>query len=323
MFKYADYIYTVYTEKSFTQAAKKLYISQPSLSATIKKTEELLGFTIFDRSITPLSLTSAGKMYIRAIEDVRRIERDLKNNIGEIYSLNIGSVSVGGASFISSFILPKIIMEFTKIYPGVKIDLIESNSANLQEKLISEEIEILVDYDFDSRFYSFYSLMKEHILLAVPKSFAEHYDLRGILSVKDVTDGKHLYPDIPCTDLGIFKDEPFILLKSGNNMHKTSNRICKDYGFVPKALISVDQLLTAYNISSSGMGLSFTTDTMISSSAESDNLVFCKIDSAFAERTLYIAHKKKKNMSPAVIRFVEIGRKVYKNGLCTVSGSAK
>lgn len=312
MFRYADYIYKIYTEQSFTEAAKKLFISQPSLSATIKKTEEELGFKIFDRSVTPLALTDAGKMYIKAIEELHRVERDLRNSVEDINSLNVGTVSVGGASFISSFVLPEIIMQFTKLYPKVKINLIESNSPALQDKLLSEEIEILVDYDFDSRFYSSYPLMKEHILLALPEIYKNRLNKDEIFTADDIKEGKHLSKSIKKVDISKFKDEKFILLKSGNNMHKNSYKICKEYGFTPKALIKVDQLLTAYNIASSGMGIAFTTDTMITNAIGNENLIFCRIDSIYDERTLYIAHKKKKNISPAVTEFVRVGQKTYK-----------
>ena len=51
MFKYADYIYEIYKQGSFTKAAKKLYISQPSISAMVKKAERQLGFSIFIKGL--------------------------------------------------------------------------------------------------------------------------------------------------------------------------------------------------------------------------------------------------------------------------------
>ena len=64
MFQTLKYVYEIYKEGSFSRAAKNLYISQPSLSATIKKLEQDIGITIFDRSTTPVQLTDAGKVYI-------------------------------------------------------------------------------------------------------------------------------------------------------------------------------------------------------------------------------------------------------------------
>ncbi len=312
MFKYANYVYEIYKEQSFTKAAKKLFISQPSLSATVRKAEEELGFKIFNRETVPVSLTDVGQIYISAIEEIYRIENNLKDSINSIYSLMVGDISVSGAAFISSFLLPKVIMEFSKRYPKINIQLIEDNSINLQEKLLSEEIDVLIDYDFDRESFEAFPLKKEHILLAVPKQHRINGQLGNIaLTTEDIICQRHLNEETPCVDLQIFKQEKFIQLKPKNNMYKSSYSICSDYGFAPQPVISVDQLLTAYNIAGSGMGITFTTDTMIRSAARYENLLFYKLNSSHAERILYIAYKKKKHISPAVSEFINVAREIY------------
>ncbi len=72
MFTWKKYVYEVYREKSFSKAAQNLYISQPSLSARIKKVEERIGVPLFDRSTSPLQLTEVGKAYIEAAEEIGR-----------------------------------------------------------------------------------------------------------------------------------------------------------------------------------------------------------------------------------------------------------
>ena len=65
MLKEMDYIYAVYEEKSFSRAAKKLFVSQPALSNMVKKAEKEIGAPIFDRSTIPLTVTPAGEYYIQ------------------------------------------------------------------------------------------------------------------------------------------------------------------------------------------------------------------------------------------------------------------
>ncbi len=317
MFKYADYIYKVYEEKSFTAAAQKLFVSQPALSAMIRKAEEELGFKIFNRETTPVSLTDLGQMYIAAVEDMYRVQQNLKDGINNVTSLMAGNIRVGGAAFISSFILPKIIMAFSKQYPKINVDIMESNSLNLQEKLLAEEIEVLIDYDFrDNKFVSF-PLKKEHILLSVPKEHPLNVTLKNMaLTADDVVSNVHLQSNMPCVDLGLFADESFIQLKPKNNMYKSSCAICSEYGFTPQPIISVDQLMTAYNMAGAGMGLTFTTDTVVKAAARYENLLFYKLDSVHAERTLYIAHKKKKYIGPTVNEFINVARELYVEGIC-------
>ena len=60
--KEMHYIYTIYQERSFSKAAKKLFVSQPALSAVVKKAEKEVGEQIFDRSTLPFSVTFAPTM---------------------------------------------------------------------------------------------------------------------------------------------------------------------------------------------------------------------------------------------------------------------
>ena len=78
MTNYKEHIYAVYQEKSFSKAAKKLYVSQPWLSATVKKAEQELGLPLFDRSTNPISLTKAGRYYIERIEQIMAIETEME-----------------------------------------------------------------------------------------------------------------------------------------------------------------------------------------------------------------------------------------------------
>ena len=58
MFQGMEYVYEVYKERSFSKAAANLFISQPSLSANVKRIEKKIGYPIFDRSTKPLGLTN-------------------------------------------------------------------------------------------------------------------------------------------------------------------------------------------------------------------------------------------------------------------------
>ena len=73
MLDYKEYIYAVYQERSFSKAARKLFVSQPWLSATVKKVEQGLKRQLFDRSTTPISLTEDGQYYIENVERIMNI----------------------------------------------------------------------------------------------------------------------------------------------------------------------------------------------------------------------------------------------------------
>lgn len=312
MFKYADYIYEIYKEKSFTKAAKNLYISQPALSATVRKLEEEMQVQIFDRSTSPLTLTPEGEAYIRAIEEIFAIKKDFENYIIDVSRLNVGSISISGANFISSYVLPKIIVPFSEKYPMINIDLLESNSKTLTEELINEKIDLLIDYNNDQKLIETYPLFDETILLCVPASMEINKKYaQNALGSEDIRNGRYLNNSIKSITPKGFKNEKFLMLKMGNSMNTHGFKICNEAGFNPDVAIYFDQLMTAYNMAASGLGICFVTDTLIKAVAPNNDLIYYKIDSEYAKRTVYLLHKKKRYLNRAVKEFIKTACEVY------------
>lgn len=309
MYKIDDYIYEVYKEKSFTIASKKLFVSQPALSSSIKKVESELGIEIFDRASKPLRLTETGELYIKMIEDLSRIRENFNNAIYEINNLKKGNVVVGGTNFLSSCVLPSIINTFMKEYSGININLVESNSEDLKEKALNGEIDVVVDYGFDENVFDSKLLKSENVFICVAKNsdFAKRNREYSILADEirnGVEDNK---PYLPICTLD---NQKFILLKKGNDMEDRANKIFKEAGVKVDVSLKLDQLMTAYNLSMKGLGLCFVTDTLIDSSDKGDGVYF-KIDSKFASRNIYIAHRKNISIRRSVKAFIDTSIKLY------------
>lgn len=313
MFKYADYIYEIYKEKSFTKAAKNLFISQPALSAAVKKLEEELHIKIFDRS-APLALTLEGTAYIKAIEDMYNIKKDFENYIIDVSNLNVGSICISGANFISSYVIPKIIVPFSKKHPTISVELVESNSKTLINELINENIDLLIDYNIDETLIDAHPLFSETILLCVPRLLKINSKLSDYaLSNEDIRNNVHLSDNIKKIKLNDLKDESFLMMKSGNSMNYHGFNMCHEAGFEPQVSIYFDQLMTSYNMASSGLGICFVTDTLVKEVSPNNNLLYYKIDSEYAKRTVYILHKKKRYVNKVIREFMNTALEVYRN----------
>lgn len=173
MFVWKKYVYEVYKERSFTKAAQNLYISQPSLSARIKKIEEIVGEPLFDRSTTPLQLTEVGKVYIEAAEEITQIEQRVENYINDLAGLKTGNLAVGASTLFAAYVVPSLITQFNQKFPDVHIQLIEGNTAELEEMLGSNALDFVIDnYHYDSILYNKELYCEKIYYLQVPKHFA-------------------------------------------------------------------------------------------------------------------------------------------------------
>ena len=309
-----DYVYEVYKEKSFSIAAKNLYLSQPALSASVKKVEKELGITIFDRSTSPITLTEEGKVYIEAVEKLKSIIDETKVKLSDMNELKSGTIRVSGENFVSSFIMPKIIMAFTEKYPGIKVELIESNAPDLRQLLLTDSVDLLIAHDFDKNLFTNESIFEETLLLAVPENFEENEMYKAYaLSRNDIINGKHLEESCPKVNLSVFKDSPFILLKKGNDTRRRANLIFSESGVEPTNVkIYLDQLITSYNMVCFGLGVAIVNDVLVKNSSQT-GCKYYKISGRSAHRTMSIGYKKNKYCSKVMKAFIDVAKEVYKS----------
>ena len=101
MFYGMNYVLEVYKTQSFSKAAQNLYISQPALSAAIKKIENKVGAPLFDRSVSPIQLTECGEEYIRTAKKILDLEDEFAYQVGMFQELKAGNLSLGGTNFFA------------------------------------------------------------------------------------------------------------------------------------------------------------------------------------------------------------------------------
>ena len=308
MFVWKKYVYEVYKERSFTKAAQNLYISQPSLSARIKKIEEIIGEPLFDRSTTPLQLTEVGKVYIEAAEEITQIEQRVENYINDLAGLKTGNLAVGASTLFAAYVVPSLITQFNQKFPDVHIQLIEGNTAELEEMLGSNALDFVIDnYHYDSILYNKELYCEENILLAVPKHFAVNEELGMYqLSYKNIKNKNYLNQKYPAVPLGRFADLPFIMLTQGNDTRTRGDRLCRNVGFKPNIVLEFNQQSTAYMASSTQLGATFISDILVSQLPTFENLVYYKLDGEEAKIKVFFYYKTHKYKTRVMEEFVRM-----------------
>ena len=308
MFTWKKYVYEVYKERSFTKAAQNLYISQPSLSARIKKIEEIIGEPLFDRSTTPLQLTEVGKVYIEAAEEITQIEQRVENYINDLAGLKTGNLAVGASTLFAAYVVPSLITQFNQKFPDVHIQLIEGNTAELEEMLGSNALDFVIDnYHYDSILYNKELYCEENILLAVPKHFAVNEELGMYqLSYKNIKNKNYLSRKYPAVPLERFANLPFIMLTQGNDTRTRGDRLCRNVGFKPNIVLEFNQQSTAYMASSTQLGATFISDILVSQLPTFENLVYYKLDGEEAKRKVFFYYKTHKYKTRVMEEFIRM-----------------
>ena len=310
-----DYVYAVWQERSFSAAARRLFVSQPALSAAVRKVEKDLGLPIFDRSRSPLQLTDAGKAYIGAAERIYRIQKDLKRYCDDLAGLESGTLQLGGTNFFASCFLPPMIEAFSQKYPQIRLTVTESDSADLYNKLATEELDIIVDSGvYDASLYEILPFYTDHLLLAVPTALAvnRQMELAGaMLRREDVLAGRHRDGSAAAVSLAVFAGEEFLLLGRGNDMYRRSKGLFQANGIVPKVRLYLNQLMTAFHMARRGLGITFLTDTLVSIAAPTEDLVYYRLEGELAMRETFLAVKKRGYRTKAMEGFLASSLGLY------------
>lgn len=303
-----EYVYEVYKEGSFSKAAANLYISQPALSATVKKVEKKIGMPIFDRSTVPVQLTECGKKYVKTAEKIMDLEEDFQCYVGNLNELRTGRLCIGGTYLFISFVLPGIIKKFREKFPKVKLNLVEAHTSQIEKKLFSGEVDLILDnYPMDEEIYDRRFFMKETLLLAVPASF-ESNKAAGTwgMTSEDIKRNVHLNPEVYGVSLKLFEDDPFLMLRAHNDTRERVETICKRANFVPKTALKMDQILSTLAYTERGMGISIVSDTVVKGLPYNRNIVYYKIDDPAAQRNVYFYYRKNKYFTKCMAEFMKI-----------------
>ncbi|WP_249870776.1 LysR family transcriptional regulator [Oceanobacillus saliphilus] len=292
--KILSYVIMIANEKSFSKAALKLHIAQPSLSYQIIKLEKELGIDLFIRGRRGVQLTYAGKSFVKRAMEILDQFKQLRDEMVDIANMKNGQLSIGSLSITGAILLPDAISIFKREYPGIDILLIEDNLKNLESLLSYGEIEIsLLSMPFINNEIEKEIIMEEEILLAVPSS-------HPLSRLKEV-------------NLSMFKDESFILLKEGTSFRAKTELIFQEAGFNPSVIFESINIYTCHSLASSGIGITFIPEMALREFNKNENIVYLPIqNSKNSTREVVIAYKSDRYLSKAARSFIDIVKFVAK-----------
>ncbi len=292
-----EYVLAINEEKSFSKAAKKLFISQPSLSQYINRLEGQLGVTLFDRNTIPLSLTYEGELYINSVKSIMNIVTNMQKSFEDISDLKMGRVNIGLTPSKANSPLPAILPVFKKEYPGIELIITERTSSELEDMLLRGQVDIcLLNLPIKSKGIEYDAIKKENIYIAAPPDFVPP---KGVN-----TEAK--YPQIRLEDL---KEEQFILLHSSQRLRQIADSIFNKENFKPKILLETASIETSLRLSAAGMGFSFVPESYVRFSGLSNPPKYYTL-SHDLNWTLVIAYREGAYRTKAVNAFAETAKRV-------------
>ncbi|MEH7385675.1 LysR family transcriptional regulator [Bacillus sp. JJ1521] len=285
------YFTTVIECSTFTAAAQKLHISQPSLSTSIKLLEKELGFALLDRSKGELRLTTEGKIlyqeakrlifhYERVYDEMVRLKDDgpLELSIGIIES--------------SKFWVSKVLAEFKKEFPNVFIRLLDAPSLQDVEKALDNfEVHLAITNQYiNSKYIESIPLYDERLVALLPINHSLGY--KNFITILDL------------------KDENFIISKEGFQTRSDILNAFQKAGIKPNIQFEIERFETACNLVEEGLGVTVAPENYIKY-INNPNFHFKRIHDGLTSRTVYLTLDKNRYLPPLVKTFISLVKKYF------------
>lgn len=249
------YITTVADCRSITAAARKLYISQPSLSHIVSKVEQDVGVKLFDRGTSPLTITYAGEKYVETARKILLMSDNLRKELIDAGLGEKGRINFGMPTERAGYMLPAVIPEFKKQYPGIELQVMEAKSDELLQAILRDDISFYVIPRSQGELpvgLKAESIYREQLLLVAEGSMLTEDMFLDEPSVLHMTESKRKNR---CVNLSKMANLPFIMLKKGHAIRKKTDLVLRQYGIDPRIMIELSSCISAVQLAAAGLGV--------------------------------------------------------------------
>lgn len=167
------YIVAVARERNFRRAAEKSFVSQPALSLAIKKLEEELGVSLFERKTSEVTMTPVGERVVeqaaKVLDEAARI-RDIAQQGSDQLT---GALRLGVIHTIGPYLLPDLITVLSQVAPRMPLEVEENTTANLEIQLRSGAVDVaIIALPFDVPGVETLAVYDEKFMVVVPSGHA-------------------------------------------------------------------------------------------------------------------------------------------------------
>ncbi len=303
-------------ELNFTQASKRLYISQQAVSSHISKLESYYGVKLFERS-SPMVLTEAGRaLKKRAVEIFDSVD-NYAREIQDLKDFRQGELTVGITVTRGTIMLPPLLCAFNQFFPQIRLHLIEGTFHDDVIATLNEgKLDLCICYNpANTENLRLIPLFEEKFFILVPnKLLGENLpELNGPGRTVSIETFSHL---------------PFIAQNVKTSSGQNFQKLCQRAGFRPRILLSTDNLITGAALSMAGLGAYVLPRSFVSSQFQQSHCMenFLFSQEALAQVSIYeldtreigkfqvsICALKGRFLTRAAREFIALAKEIYSN----------
>ncbi|WP_339235660.1 LysR family transcriptional regulator [Oceanobacillus sp. FSL W7-1281] len=277
--------YITAIEKNFSKAAHRLFITQPSVSHSIKQLENELGMQLFTRTSKGVLLTKEGDVLFDYLKQAFDLIHHAEQKMTEMKNLQSGSVTVGGSDSTCKHYLLPYIQTFQEFYPDIQIRLQHGSTPQILEKLENGLIDIgIVHLPVHQNNISITEFLSIHSTFVAGKKL-QHLSKEKL-------------------SLSAIQEYPLISFSEASSSRKFLNQLFLKRELDVQPDIEVGSVELLIECAKIGMGIAFVTKELVLKELADKELFEVSIDEVIEKRQIGLATKKGASLSLAADTFL-------------------
>lgn len=285
--KRLDFFCQVVELKSFTKAAEKLHLTQPTVSEGVRLLEETLGESLLDRMGREVLPTPAGKVLYRYARRILQLRDEAKRAVSDLRDSAGGLLSLGASTIPGAYLLPRLIEAYSKQYPGAEVALKISGTGQVLDDLLQERLELaLVGGMSTVRGLEWHACFGDELVLIVPPH--------------------HRWASLEQIDPAELLEEPILLREAGSGTRTTLEQYLRQYKVEPAKLQVLAEMGSNEAVKQGvrgGLGVAVISGLSVTDEIARGDLVSLKLVGEPLGRPFYLVQRSGRQLTSAAESF--------------------
>lgn len=282
----------VATHNSFSRAAEVLQLTQPSITARIQALERELGEELFERGGRGVKLTDAGRVFLPYVEHILQLLQEGRDAVEEVRNVQLGSLRLGSAITISTYVLPEILHHYRQEFPGVEVLIRTGRSEQVMAMLLSDEVQVGIIRALSAPDIETIPLYDDEIVL--------------------VAYPQHRFAQNGEATIGEAAREPIVLFDRGSSYYGMIHDVFRKAAVIPNVAMELDSLEATKRMVEQGLGIALVPVATVQRELEQEMLVRVNLtDVEPIKRPISLVYRKNRKRSRTVQAFIDMMADAY------------
>jgi len=278
--------------RSFSKAADALFLTQPSVTARIQSLERDLGEALFERNGRGVRLTEMGAAFLPYARRALKALQEGRDAINGMRNLDIGTLKLGSALTVSTYVLPKILKRYCSLYPGVEVSVHTGRSEQVLQMVLNDDVHCALERTVQHPEIVTVPLYEDDlVLVCAPEHRFAH---TGAATLEEV--GR----------------EPLILFDKGSSYNALIQGVFRQHAIVPETFMELDTIEATKKMVEEGLGIALLPKVSIERETELHRLNIVSVSNAtLPRRQISLIFRKNRKQTRAVQAFFALLSELY------------